>query len=250
MKVKSGRRSKSWWPEWMPSGEGIWVVVFAVALGVGGPVWAVWSNARGGETDQRKSVRRSLEGEATGGLSPVDSLQYENVRQAKVSERIQMSAQLAQAASLRLARERVQNRVPAHALALVQGVVVDGLRPPGVDGPLEGSSKSLALMASRDAWFVVRYTPGRFVVEVVSLPRAKSGEGTPMLVRVPDDPAIFGDAPGFYVRVEVPGSRSSELPLQDQMPPAFVDAITLVGAGWQINKLPVAGALPSPAGLN
>jgi hypothetical protein len=50
--------------------------------------------------------------------------------------------------------------------------------------------------------------------------------------------------------VETAGSQSGERPLGEQMPPAFVDAVTLVGSGWQINKLPSAGGGVPAGALN
>lgn len=244
MSAGSGGRGGKWMRWLSRYGGGAWVPVFAILLGVGGPLVGTWQMAAG--VSRGAPVRAAAVATPTPGgeVKASDAETAEVVRRNSNGQRMQASVALVVAASLRLAKERAQGRIPADALALYQGMVADRIYPPTLSRQLNGSSASGVLVGSEDGRFLMRYDPRRFGVEVVSVGLNTGAGEPPMMVRVPDDPDVFGDAPGFYTRVVeaagAPGCDASDAGavLRCVAPAAFADRVMMAGGGWRVSALP------------
>ena len=222
--------------------EGWWIVALAILLAAGGPLFGAWrlaSHSRSGVQASSSMEAQSPAGAKSGRSvnaqrAAVDS---QVLGASALSHRTQQALALVCAASLRLAKERALGRLSRDTTALYAGILEDRINPPGLTSPPAGSSSSAVILASRDGVFVLRYQPHTSTVEVVSLTNLPGqGSGPALLVRIPDDPALFGDAPGFYTRAVIPGEEHTQA--FAGLPPAFADPVRLAGAGWRVSPLP------------
>jgi hypothetical protein len=241
----SGGRGGEWMRRLSRFGGGAWVPVFAILLGVGGPLVGTWQMVGGVSRGAPVRAAAGATPAPAGGVNAPDAETAEVARRNSNGQRMQASVALAVSASLRLARERAQGRIPADALALYQGMVADRIYPPTLTRPLSGSSASGVVVGSEDGRFLLRYDPVRFGVEVVSVGLNTGAGEPPMMVRVPDDPDVFGDAPGFYTKVVAaagaPGCDGTDAAavLRCVAPAAFADRVMMAGGGWRVSALPV-----------
>lgn len=216
-----------------------------IALAVVPSVYGAWSYRSGadaaeakaaGEAFRLRGASRDSSGDGGAGGASVDS---ELALKNAVTERLQLTLQLAVAGSLRLAAERANGRVPADAAELYNGMKRAGLVPRVLSGPQKSSRADAVVVGYDGGEYVFRYLPGRFMVEVVSFGAYGGDADPPMLVRNPGD-GDKPDLPSFYEQsaAVTAGAAGPSAPPERQTPAAFEDPVTLISAGWRVADIP------------
>lgn len=227
--------------------NGWWVVVMALALGLGAPVILAIRSAR--RSGDRPILSLGFFGGDSSKAVAGEGVDARLASDSELGERMQMTIALAMAASLRLRKAQVERGLPVDTGALYEGMArerVEGrpVIPQNFSGPQDGSTREAVILRSVEGLYLLRYSPLRGgLVEVVSVSRRTDGVQPAMMARLPDDRMIFGDAVGFYTKYETAVDvASGRHGLDGLLEPAFAESARMVGAGWRIVKLKLPGA--------